>query len=90
MPYNAPCKNYFFHGILVTMMTIQQTVKIPVSRKVHFYVSLPEDAPCGWMDVLMDFKSADVQTGKHTTRRGYRHVNPIHQYRSCQSRKIPQ
>jgi hypothetical protein len=44
-------------------MTIQQTVEIPVSRKVHFYVSLPEDAPCGWMDVLMDFKSADVQTG---------------------------
>jgi hypothetical protein len=44
------------------IMMIEQTIEIPVSRNVHFNVSLPESAPCGWMDVSIRFKPAAVQT----------------------------
>jgi hypothetical protein len=36
-------------------MTIQQTIDIPVSRKVHFDVSLPEDTPQGRTQVILNF-----------------------------------
>jgi hypothetical protein len=39
-------------------MTIQQTIDIPASRKVHFDITLPEDAPCGRTEVILDFKPA--------------------------------
>jgi hypothetical protein len=37
-------------------MTIQQTIDIPASRKVHFDITLPEDALCGQAEVILDFK----------------------------------
>jgi hypothetical protein len=46
----------------MSIMMIEQTIEIPVSRNVHFNVSLPEDAPCGWMDVSIRFKPTAVQT----------------------------
>jgi hypothetical protein len=44
-------------------MTIQQTIDIPASRKVHFDVVLPQDIPYGRADVILDFKPAAIPNG---------------------------
>jgi hypothetical protein len=44
-------------------MTIQQTIDVPASRKVHFDVVLPMDVPYGKTDVVLDFKPAARQSG---------------------------
>jgi hypothetical protein len=36
-------------------MTIHKTIEIPASRKVHFDVTLPETAPCGRTEVVLEF-----------------------------------
>jgi hypothetical protein len=43
------------------MMMIQQTIDIPVSRKVHFDVALPETAQCGKAPVILNFPSVTIQ-----------------------------
>jgi hypothetical protein len=42
-------------------MTIQQTIDIPVSRKVHFDMVLPETVPYGRTEVILDFIPATSQ-----------------------------
>jgi hypothetical protein len=44
-------------------MTIQQTIDVPASRKVHLDIILPEDMPCGQTDVILDFKPSTVHDG---------------------------
>jgi hypothetical protein len=36
-------------------MTIRKTIEIPDSREVHFDVTLPETAPCGKTEVVLEF-----------------------------------
>jgi hypothetical protein len=48
----------FVCGLCLNIMTIQQTIDIPASRKVHFDITLPEDAPYGRTEVDLDFKPA--------------------------------
>jgi hypothetical protein len=36
-------------------MIIQKTIEVPASRKVHFDVTLPEKAPCGETEVILEF-----------------------------------
>lgn len=43
-------------------MTIQQTVDIPASRKVHFDVILPETMPSGKAKVILDFSPVAPQS----------------------------
>jgi hypothetical protein len=44
-------------------MTIRQTIDIPVSRNVHFDVSLPQDMPYGRTEVVLHFKPSAGQSG---------------------------
>jgi hypothetical protein len=46
-------QKYFFHGILITMMTVQQTVNIPSDRWLH--MELPETVPTGNTEVHITF-----------------------------------
>jgi hypothetical protein len=48
----------FFHGILVTMMTIQRTVTIPADRRL--YLELPEAVPSGKFDLRLVFTPAQA------------------------------
>jgi hypothetical protein len=59
------------------VMTIEQTVKIPASRKVRLGVSLPKSAPCG-RDVLMDPMLEKAIKEAAEKRKAY-HANPKQQ-----------
>jgi hypothetical protein len=48
------------------MMTIQQTVEIPASRKVHFDVSLPEDTPQGNADMRASLNRGSVRDARRS------------------------
>jgi hypothetical protein len=44
-------------------MTIQQMIDVPVNRKVHLDITLPEDMPCGRTELVLDFRPSAVQAG---------------------------
>jgi hypothetical protein len=52
-------QNYFFHGILTTMMTVQQTVDIPADRRL--YLELPETVPSGVAEFVLIFKGVSPE-----------------------------
>jgi hypothetical protein len=43
-------------------MMIQQTIEIPVDRRVRFEVALPEIAQCGKAPVILNFPSVALQS----------------------------
>jgi hypothetical protein len=44
-------------------VTIQQTIDIPASRKVHLDITLPEDMPCGRTELVLDFRPSAAHAG---------------------------
>jgi hypothetical protein len=55
-------QNYFFHGILTTMMTVQQTINIPSDRWLH--MELPKTVPSGKFDLRLIFTPMQTEAAK--------------------------
>jgi hypothetical protein len=47
-------------------MTIQQTIDIPLDRKIHLDLTLPESVPFGKSELVLEFKSAEPEKPRWT------------------------